>query len=492
LFLLVLFCFYWFFLFGFCLFSLVLFFIFYFMKRFRIYNGGEVGGLLTASLGVKPSVEGRRLLHCVRNDGDVQGTSLRGTKQSAHDDGKGMRLLHCVRNDGDSCRNLTGFGNLLGLGGRIAAAVIAGIALLTAGLFGLNACHQGAEDVIPDTPAKKGAELSFRVSGSRPETYATQLTVGNLEAFCVNALLDSGVVSPESPKPVLLHQQTVARQFNSNTFSYEPRVYLPDSFISLIVTAFAPVHVIDSAGQFELADPYEAGHNAFYYSIPDPRGSLEQEDLLVAYTKIKAADVAGATAANVTLNFKHALSLVHVSVQNNTNATIIITKMELNNVLIKGLLDLDADDWAGPVSGTIDILDDYYPTPSSPSQYKTLWDLTNDPLTHEYGETGWFLGEGGVPCLPSVTADITNKDQGLLVLPQRLLSEGDPEGPSVMVISYSLNNLFEEQSFDLQKLIPAFEMGKQYKIEVTFNRASVGFAVIVDEWPVAKEIEPTE
>ncbi|MDR1724441.1 MAG: hypothetical protein LBR84_10950, partial [Tannerella sp.] len=87
--------------------------------------------------------------------------------------------------------------------GRIAAAVLLGIAMLTAGMFGLSACEQGAE-INTDTPENKGTELSFRVSGSRPETYAIPLTVSNLEAFCVNAILDSGSVSQAVPNPLLL------------------------------------------------------------------------------------------------------------------------------------------------------------------------------------------------------------------------------------------------------------------------------------------------
>jgi len=380
--------------------------------------------------------------------------------------------------------NLTGFQNLLGLGRGAAVTVLAGIALLAAGLMGLGACHQDVAEIETPPSESKGKELTFRVSGSRPETYATQLTVGNIEAFCVNAILDDGVVSTAVSKPKLLYHQTVTRQFNSNTFTYEPRVYLPDGFSKMVVTAFAPVHIISESGQFELTTPIETGDNAFYYRMPDPANSGVQEDLLVAYAQIDSADLTG-SAANVQLNFKHALSRVDIGIQNSTVGQIVIQEMKFNNVLVKGLLDLDAKAWPGPDKDTVDILDGYYTLPSSDNEYKTLWDIDFPSSVHEYGSLSWDLPNIAVKNNESTV--ITTDETALLVMPQVL--DTCPDGDAELQVTYILNNLTEKKSLRLTDLIEAFEMGKQYQIWVIFDRASVGFTVTVDNWPVEEVIQ---
>jgi hypothetical protein len=417
------------------------------MKRCRKYNGGEVGGLLTASLGVKPSVEGRR-------------------------------LLHCVRNDGGSRRNLLGFGrNLLGL---IAALLISGCS------------NEGGATDNGETAAK-GREITFRVQGSMPSTYTLPSTLADIDAFTVNGWVDAAATNKE----VLFERKSVVKDATSGAFTYSPTVYFPVGATSATFVAYSPVNINVGVGSggFELSNSIVTNDNKITYTVPNPAegGGTLQKDLLVACTAVPNINAAGASA--VALRFKHALARLVVSITNNTQDPLVVKGLTLNHIFTTGDLDIDGDIWTEGATGTPDINDDYVTSSITTSdQYKVLWDNNGTDHTMQ-----WLLPVGGVVIDPDSAAHaVTTNEQAMLVLPQiTLLASGNPQQLDTLTdfhlrLDYTLNNLDAVRKIafgDVKGLDEVgygltFEMGKQYNLNLEFNAKGVSFTVDIEDWTV--------
>ncbi|MDR1458990.1 MAG: fimbrillin family protein, partial [Bacteroidales bacterium] len=133
-----------------------------------------------------------------------------------------------------------------------------------------------------------GQAIVFRVQNALPSSRAAGTTVGYMDAFVINGVVDK-VEEGRKSGLTLFDHTTVSRIIGSgaNVFTYSPTVYYPKGATEAEFSAFSPVSSRIAASDFQTND------NSITYSVPSPaRGRLTgdvdvapQEDLLVAYTQ---------------------------------------------------------------------------------------------------------------------------------------------------------------------------------------------------------------
>jgi len=397
--------------------------------------------------------------------------------------------------------NLTGFQNLLGLGRNLLSIVLA---------IGLAACDNGLvggmdddETTTTQTPAS-GAIVGFRIQGGVPATYAYRTTVSSMDAFAVNGWVDDA--GDNDPK--LFVKKTVTKAPNTaNGFTYEPPVFVPKEAQVATFVAYSPVSITmeDVDGQFIIsADPNSnASDHIIGYRSPNPGAGEVQQDLLFAYTKVEgkadgedadSGDDLYTKASAVVMNFKHALSRIHVIATNKASDPVVIKELSLTNIIVKAKFDLDGDHWGS--NGAIDLNEDYIDPPADEYDYKTVWDILSGTET---GTLKWQLAESGV-AVPAGTLNplaVTAEDQALLVIPQKTFVGLNDMLGFRLKVKYSLGNITAEKYFAYiepnlhgfnSDYSCAFEMGKQYKMRLDFKQTAIGFSVAVEDWPVAIDV----
>jgi hypothetical protein len=365
----------------------------------------------------------------------------------------------------------------------------------------------GCSDDKFGSDSSSGKQISFRLQGNLPSSRATGTTVENINAFVVNAQVhgeNGSILSGDAGK--LFSSQTVARlEGTANAFDYSPKRYYPDAAAFAYYSAYSPV--TGKVGGF-----MGRTDNTITYTVPKPDidGNTTQEDLLVAYTKVKGGvqDPGGKPVSRgefenaVSLNFKHALSRVFVRASNKNKEPVVITGLILHNLYSSGMLKIDGDTWKEAADGTADINEDYIKKEdiaSADDPYKVLWTDFADLTSYEY-----VLLPTGVS-VPAETdklgtdakyVSVVGKDQGMLVLPQTTVNTNNdaeitPDEVNTdfyVEVIYSINNAKYQKRYaaftDLNDLAGGltFEMGRQYALTLEFSDKAVEFKISVEGW----------
>ena len=330
------------------------------------------------------------------------------------------------------------------------------VALIATGFF--TACNN---DVAVDS-SKNGPEISFRLQGGMPEvtTRALATTIYNLEAFVVFGT-DNVLAATND---LLFDGKTVARKFGgTNDFAYAPAVYYSEGATNAGFFAFAPVSA--DVNNTNLASLLTGASFDYMVPAPDHTGNVSQEDLLVALT----APITPSTTA-VNIDFEHALARIFITAENETPDPIIIKSLKLLNLATTGTFNIP-------------------PT--------FAWGWVPDMSTASGSEYEYILPESGVAVpgtIPPATPAkyyVTSMEQGMLILPQFATNiapfDAFDSDDFALEVIYDFANL-KDQTKNIviyDTVTPGlweFEMGKQYRINITFTGTAIKFEVTVHDF----------
>ena len=303
-----------------------------------------------------------------------------------------------------------------------------------------------------------GQEISFRLQGGMPETATRALatTIKNLEAFVVYGTDDVLAATND----LLFEEVTVARIFGTNDFTYAPKVYYSENATNAGFFAFAPVSA--DVNNTNLTALLSGASFDYTVPAPDRTGDASQEDLLVALTAPVTPSV-----TPVPLEFEHALARIFITAVNETPDPIIIKSLKLLNLA---------------TTGTFNIA----PPPSF------AWGWVPDMSTAITSEYEYILPQSGV-AVPATAVKyyVTSEEQGMLILPQTATNAApfdayDPDD-FALEVTYDLANLKDQPKHIViydDTALPTpkeweFEMGKQYRINITFTGTAIEFDVTV-------------
>jgi len=305
-----------------------------------------------------------------------------------------------------------------------------------------------------------GQEISFRLQGGMPETATRALatTIKNLEAFVVYGTDDVLAATND----LLFEEVTVARIFGTNDFTYAPKVYYSENATNAGFFAFAPVSA--DVNNTNLTALLSGASFDYTVPAPDRTGDASQEDLLVALTAPVTPSV-----TPVPLEFEHALARIFITAENETPDPIIIKSLKLLNLATTGTFNID-------------------PPPSF------AWGWVPDMSTAIMSEYEYILPESGVAVpgtispAPVVKYYVTSEEQGMLILPQFATNiapfDAFDTNDFALEVTYDLANL-KGQTKNIviyDTVTPGewkFEMGNQYRINITFTGTAIEFSVTV-------------
>jgi len=379
---------------------------------------------------------------------------------------------------------------------RNAAAAGCAIVLTVSG------CTQ--DEVVNPQTTLPAREISFRVQGGMPASYATGTTVSFVNAFIVNGFAVRNVASQQDLADVdyigatdrtqVLDAVTVYRmEGTTNNFDYNPKVYIEEINNGATFVAYSPVSAQITHGLKGNTT------NEIKYTVLAPRadGYTAQEDFLVAHTTIYNS-APPLTNTQVTFNFLHALSRIYVKARNRYNSDITITSIALRNLHRSGWLNIDTDGVMPTANdGTADINEAYNSSPTDFTDYKVLW-IPADTFEYDYA---YILPPLGVT-LPAKTDSmkfVVSPEQGMLVLPQTTVIDkdlnGDPDYDGFYLdITYKIggSTYTAKAQYEDQNSIDrtsygygiTFEFGRQYALTIDFDGTGkeVSFDVDVEAW----------
>jgi hypothetical protein len=392
--------------------------------------------------------------------------------------------------------------------------------------------------------------ISFRMqNGAGAQLRATSTTNKTIGAFVVNAIdrdddaewITSGAVVGEGKiSRFVLNGVTVSHKetgASGEEWSYYPEAFFPEgkNSDSIEFFAYSPVNPVGLTNGLK-DDVQNNGADrgpSITYEVPevDKDGKTNQQDLLVAYAVVKpgsggngSVDADYSNITSVKLKFRHALSRVLVQAKKtNLNAEIIIDSIKLNNLKYKGTLNLKGNTataseksngipWS--VTGTNSEPTEWkYPAPrantSTSTDSLTLWKLENDIKTFNY-----HLQASGI-VVPLAAADgtgaklVTGPEQGMYVMPQAVSADNattaDVDEDFGLEVVYRVNNATRRAQFifadtiateggDFKAVPIAFEIGRQYVMEINFTDKTVGAKIIfnteMDEFDTKAPVIP--
>ena len=308
-----------------------------------------------------------------------------------------------------------------------------------------------------------GQEIAFRLQGGTPSivSRATATTLATMDAFVVYGTDDKLGATGD----MLFDGVTVAKDFNTGLFKYAPAKYYSEGATNAGFFAFSPASASVTP---TIPTTFLTTGASFEYTVPAPdaSGYTVQEDLLVA-----GASVNPTVPGSVSLAFTHALSRIFVSATNEAADPVIITGLTLLNLNTQGTLEVN------PLSGW-------------------SWTGQTNPDDYAYVLAGSGL-VGGVAVPPSVAPlFVTSMEQGMLILPQRILNSGPDNrihtpGEFALQVDYNFANLS-----NLTKLVLIddgtggydFVPNKQYRININFTGTAIEFTVtVVDDFDAPLE-----
>lgn len=367
------------------------------------------------------------------------------------------------------------------------------IAVLTIAAL-MSGCTEN-DMVVPDGGA--GSGISFRLQSNLPATRTTGTTTDYVNAFVVNAKDQRDAV--DFPDAVIFDAQTVYRvEGQANVFDYNPKKYYPNESSEAVYTAYSPV------SKNILAGFKGSTENKITYNVLPPDGvygTTQQEDLLVAYTKVMGEKQAtGATPVDrkgfnnsVALNFKHALSRVYVKAANKNVEPVTITDISLNNLYNIGVLDLDDTKWND--ADEVDINEPYNDQLSIDDidEYKVLWNFDGQEQTASYE---YVLPASGITVAANTANSprmVVSREQGMMILPQFAKNANNDaevnDGDFYLEVSYKLSNITNTVKATFNDILNisgaggfTFEFGKQYALGIEFDGVAVRFEITVEPW----------
>ena len=311
--------------------------------------------------------------------------------------------------------------------------------------------------------------ISFRTQGGTPSSVlrTTATTTDYVDAFVVY-----GTDNVFGAANLIFDGVTVARQIEGG-FDYAPKRYYGENAFRARFFAFSPVSThIDNINPDILPAGVDDAVITFDYTVPKPNelGDTAQEDLLVAFENI--APSPDPLPDCVILHFTHALSRIFVTARNYTAETIVIDSLVLQNLVTKGTFA-------------------YYPY-AAPDP-NIVWTPSTDP--DDVGNYTYILAESGValppvpsPINPSLTLPVylTSREQGMMVLPQATVNDGDPGNPSnfALKIQYQFANWGTQTKYIFLPDGWIFSPNTQYTIHIEFTGKAIEFDIEVGPYSV--------
>ncbi|MDR1882049.1 MAG: fimbrillin family protein [Prevotella sp.] len=338
--------------------------------------------------------------------------------------------------------------------------------LFLSGLLLLSGCSQ--DDVSGVTAGSRA--IGFRAQGGMSSLKSTTTGTSSIQSFVVSAHYNKVDWSAGN---YLLCGATVYREGDRNpldpaSWTYSPQAYFPtenatiagDTYVEFM--AYSPsVSSYVTSGLKDAATGGD-GNQTITYTVPAPSatGVSTQEDFLVAYQKVDAAESGSAYSGTVALQFRHALSRVLVAAGSSLTEPVTITGLALRNLHTTGTLKMK-----GGIGTAV------------------TWDQpdASDPVGHY----PYHLPVSGVSVgkyVKDKTPDkITGYEQGMFVLPQLTrgtlgVAHPDTVREFYLEVKYSINGSEAVTSVQFGDLVaPAsgagvtFEAGKQYVLNLTFG-----------------------
>lgn len=290
--------------------------------------------------------------------------------------------------------------------------------------------------------------ISFRVQGGMPNLRATGTSAAYVNAFVVYGTDDQAATN-------LFTGTTVARQPGSgDVFDYNPKKYYSPTAADAEFAAYSPVSKKISAPAFVFGTGMVFNYEVV---VPDNSGNTTQEDLLVAGTTVDVTT----PPTSVQFDFKHALSRIFVKAKNGLQETVIIKNLKLKNLNSTGkITGVSGATWAwswGTLAGKKD-------------------------FSYVLAPTGVAVKAG----LATSTL-VTSMEQGMLVLPQETVNDGDDAsaGDFALEVEFNIANVTDIAYIYLTDGYE-FEMGKQYAITIDFsdldNLVEIDFTITVSDF----------
>jgi hypothetical protein len=289
---------------------------------------------------------------------------------------------------------------------------------------------------------------------------ASPATGSQLTDFIVSAFWSDGDGDWATGTSRLFDAQSVYK-IEGGDWDYRPKKIWPSTG-SVAFYAYAPAGSPNTDG---LSGKGSSGEPVpvITYTVPD--SPADQEDFMLAVKSYDTGDLSGA----VSLRFRHVLSYITVSVQNNHEENIRVSKLELRNIHKAGSLKLKEDDGADvsngiPVSVPIGDTDQGFRYDDSGQEQVILWTSTDDAADNAIA----FATGGDITVHEGATVSLTGNTNGLFVLPQSIAGNGDDvldDGEAYIHVEYTTYGapsvtLTENIRLDLA----AFEAGRRYAV----------------------------
>jgi hypothetical protein len=335
-------------------------------------------------------------------------------------------------------------------------------------------------DEIPGENGLSGGAISFRTqSDASALLRATVTTPEYLNSFVVNAVPKDINLSDD----YILNGVTVYRRNSNEDWQYAPEAYFPPDDAA---DGYVDFYAYSPAGAQKLSSLKDNTTQTLTYEVPVPdptdlNGNTTQQDLLVAYERIPKAEYT----SSVVLQFRHALSRIHVKALNKIlpGVEVTIDSLKLKSLIYKGKLSLagntaTAPDISNGIPQTGDVWQYKVGAITSASDYVTRWQPVNDADNKR--DFPYVLPESGVK-VPYGTDDntqaqkVTSYEQGMFVMPQTT------PGDFCLEVWYRANNLTDKATLSFHDPILGgggtqpytFEIGRQYTLLLTFSLTPV-------------------